>query len=229
MMKNFKLVSLPILLAFAVVLFYGTPSFAALGKIAGTVTDASTGEPLPGVNVQIEGTDMGAATNLDGQYTIINVPPGTYDVQFTYIGYATKVVTGVRASLDQTSTVNAQMSQTVIEGETVTVVATPPPVDKTMTATRVNFSDEVIDNVLPTNDLNDILQSSVTTIDMRGANKSGVGYLIDGVNVTDPFWATGGGTMAYSNVKHDDTPTGNSAGEVIFSRYLNCHPLNWAR
>ena len=49
---------------------------ATTGKIAGVVTDASTGEPLPGVNVMIQGTEWGAATSLDGHYFIINVPPG---------------------------------------------------------------------------------------------------------------------------------------------------------
>ncbi len=48
-------------------------SFAQTGKIAGTVTDASTGETIPGVNVAIEGTTQGAVTDADGFYTIINV------------------------------------------------------------------------------------------------------------------------------------------------------------
>lgn len=53
---------------------------ATTGKIAGVITDAKTGEALPGVNVVIEGTQMGAATNLKGEYFVINVPPGTYNL-----------------------------------------------------------------------------------------------------------------------------------------------------
>ena len=51
-------------------------SFAGVtGKIAGVVTDSRTGEPLPGVNVIINATLMGASTDQDGFYAILNVPP----------------------------------------------------------------------------------------------------------------------------------------------------------
>lgn len=51
-------------------------SFAGTsGKIAGHIRDADSKEPLPGVNVVIEGTMMGAATDLEGYYVILNVPP----------------------------------------------------------------------------------------------------------------------------------------------------------
>ena len=48
------------------------------GKISGTVKDASTNEPLPGCNILIEGTGLGAASNIDGEFFILNIPPGTY-------------------------------------------------------------------------------------------------------------------------------------------------------
>ncbi|WP_243663569.1 carboxypeptidase-like regulatory domain-containing protein [Rhodothermus marinus] len=58
-----------------------------MGRIAGVVTDAATGDPLPGVNVTIEGTTLGAASDIDGQYYILNVPPGRYTVRASMIGY----------------------------------------------------------------------------------------------------------------------------------------------
>ena len=51
------------------------------GKISGNVIDASTGEGLPFANVFINGTGMGAATDIDGHFTILNVPPGVYSVK----------------------------------------------------------------------------------------------------------------------------------------------------
>ncbi|MFC1569329.1 substrate-binding domain-containing protein [bacterium] len=48
------------------------------GKIAGTVTDKETGEPLPGANVVIEGTSLGAAADIEGQFSILHVPPQEY-------------------------------------------------------------------------------------------------------------------------------------------------------
>lgn len=50
------------------------------GKIAGTITDKATGEHLPGANIVVMGTALGAASDLNGQYTILRVPPGTYSV-----------------------------------------------------------------------------------------------------------------------------------------------------
>ncbi|MEL6614795.1 MAG: carboxypeptidase-like regulatory domain-containing protein, partial [Bacteroidota bacterium] len=59
---------------------------AQTGKIAGRVTDAATGETIPGVNVLIEGLARGAATNLDGEYVIIGVRPDVYTVVFSFVG-----------------------------------------------------------------------------------------------------------------------------------------------
>ncbi len=210
-LKNFKTLSI-IAMGIIVTLFFAASSYAGLGKIAGKITDEANGEPLPGAQVQILGTTMGAAADAQGQYFLLNVPPGTYTVKISMMGYATKEIQDVRAQLDVTTSLDVQLKTTVLEGETVSVVAERPIVDKTMTATRINFSPEVIDNVLPTNTLNQVLQTSVTAADMRGANKIGVGYLIDGVNVTDVLWPVGGGTNAYSNVKHDDTPVGTAVG-----------------
>jgi hypothetical protein len=56
---------------------YGIVVSGTTGKISGQVMDARTGEPLPGVNIVITQTAIGAATNLDGFYYIINIPPGT--------------------------------------------------------------------------------------------------------------------------------------------------------
>jgi hypothetical protein len=89
---------------------------------------------------------MGAAANAQGQYFILNVPPGTYTLRVSFMGYATKEVTEVRAQLDVTTTVDVTLKQTVIEGETVSIVAERPVVDKTMTATRVTFETQELDN-----------------------------------------------------------------------------------
>jgi len=214
-LKNLKMLSIVFSIGIITALLFSVPSFAGLGKIAGTVTDEATGAPLAGAQVQIVGTTMGAAANAQGQYFILNVPPGTYQLRVSFMGYATKVISDVVSQLDVTTTVDVKLKQTVIEGETISVVAKRPIVDKTMTATRINFTPDVVDHVLPANTLEEVLQTSVTVSEMRGANKVGVGYLIDGVNVTDVFWPAGGGGFAYTQVKHDDTPLGSSEG--VFS------------
>ena len=76
------------------------------GKVFGTIRDASTGEPLIGCNVILQGTSFGAATNLDGTYIIINIPPGKYTVTASMIGYAKSNVTDVIVRSDLTTTIN---------------------------------------------------------------------------------------------------------------------------
>jgi TonB-dependent receptor len=64
-------------------------SLGATGRIGGKITDASTGEPLPGANVRLEGTSLGASTDLDGKYLIPNVPAGSYTLKASYVGCKT--------------------------------------------------------------------------------------------------------------------------------------------
>lgn len=79
------------------------------GKIAGIVTDTKTGNALPEANVIIEGTTMGSATNLEGYYVILNVPPETYKLKASMMGYATHTVTEVRVYIDLTTIVHVKM------------------------------------------------------------------------------------------------------------------------
>lgn len=78
------------------VLFFSLPAgsleAAESGTVQGTVKDSQTGDPLPGANVLLLGTSMGGSTDLNGNFTIRNVPPGSYKLRMTYIGYNTKEV-----------------------------------------------------------------------------------------------------------------------------------------
>src|SRR5690606_27325974 len=61
------------------------------GKLVGRVTDQN-GEPLIGANVILDGTNMGAASDIEGYYSIINVRAGTYKIRFRFLGYKAQVV-----------------------------------------------------------------------------------------------------------------------------------------
>ena len=101
------------------------------GKIAGEVVDAKTGEPLRGVNVVISGTQIGAATDINGKYFILNIPPATYRLVATMMGYEEYIVKDVRVSVDRTTTINIRLSQTVLYlGESVVVVAEREAIQK---------------------------------------------------------------------------------------------------
>ena len=75
------------------------------GKVAGKVLDAQTGEPLVGVNVLLVGTTLGASSDIEGEYFILNIPPGTYAVKASAVGYGPVTVDAVRVTADQTTRV----------------------------------------------------------------------------------------------------------------------------
>lgn len=158
------------------------------GKIAGNVVDAETQEPLPGVNVIIEGTTMGASTDEDGFYVILNVPPGTYNLQAMYVGYKTVVVSGARVSVDLTTAIDIEMVETTLETtETITVVADRPVIRKDETSTRHFVSSEEIE-IQPINSFQEIAQNQAGVVGshFRGGRSTEVLILIDGIPVRDP-------------------------------------------
>ena len=78
------------------------------GKISGTVIDTETKEKLAGVNIIIEGTTIGTATDVNGQYVILQLPPGIYNVISNYIGYATVITKNVQVSTDLTTKLDCE-------------------------------------------------------------------------------------------------------------------------
>ena len=91
------------------------------GKITGTIKDSETNEALIGVNVIVQGTYSGAATDVDGAYYILNIKPGTYTLIIDMIGYKQVKMENVRISVNRTSNINVDLVPTVIQGETVVV------------------------------------------------------------------------------------------------------------
>ncbi|MGB9772580.1 MAG: TonB-dependent receptor [Bacteroidota bacterium] len=158
------------------------------GKIAGRVLDAQTGEALVGVSVVIEGTYMGAATDVEGYYYIANVPPGRYTVVFTMVGYQKTLVRNVDVRIDLTTTLDIRLRQSVVElGKEVLVEAQRPLVQKDLTSTAVTVSHEEI-KMMPVEEIQQVINLQAGVIDghFRGGRLGEVTYLIDGIPVTDP-------------------------------------------
>mgnify|MGYP001458557687 CR=1 FL=1 len=185
-MKQKKFISL--LLSF--IILYGF-SFHLLGQVSGKLTGTvkdNNGEPLVGANVIIEGITLGAATDFDGRYTILNVRAGTYTVKFGYLGYKSQRVEGVRISADQTKILDAVLVPEVIQGEEVVVVAKKPIVEFNQTSSVSSINKEDIKN-LPVQSLNEIVNLQAGVIDghFRGGRIGEVQYQVDGVSVINPY------------------------------------------
>jgi outer membrane receptor protein involved in Fe transport len=158
------------------------------GKIVGTVLDADNGEPIIGGNVLVVDTYRGATTNLDGEYFILNVPPGSYTVRVSYLGYQTLEMEGVVVSIDRTVTINAELQSEAIRAETVTMVAQRPVIRMDVTSTEVSVGSEEIE-AIPAENFGDVvsLQAGVVDGHFRGGRSSEVSYMVDGVVISDPY------------------------------------------
>lgn len=95
--------------------------WGANGRIEGKVTDATTGEPLFGANIFLEGTSIGAATNIDGKYLIANVPAGSYILKASYIGYETDTI---KIQLKEDERLEINISLQVVSVSTSEIVVT---------------------------------------------------------------------------------------------------------
>jgi outer membrane receptor protein involved in Fe transport len=157
------------------------------GKLVGRVTDES-GEPLIGANVILDGTTMGAATDLEGYYSIINVRAGTYKVRFRFLGFKARVVENIRVSADQTTNLDAVLELEIIVGEEVVVIAQKPLVEYNQTSSVSSVNKDDIKN-LPVQSLSEIVNLQAGVIDghFRGGRIGEVQYQVDGVTVNNPF------------------------------------------
>ncbi|HTX18284.1 MAG TPA: TonB-dependent receptor [Bacteroidota bacterium] len=161
------------------------------GKIAGTVVDAQTKERSVGVNVVIVGTTLGAASDLNGEYFIINIPPGTYKVRASAIGYAPQTVDDVVVSADRTTQIDFSIVGQGVEMKVQEVIAVRPLVQKDLTSTTATVTSDQI-AALPVEDVTDAvnLQAGVVDGHFRGGRTNEVKYLIDGMSVNDVFSGT---------------------------------------
>ena len=142
MKERFKLI---VFMAFvALCIFSATHLIAGTtGKIRGIVTEAATGEPLPGANVFLQGTLLGGATDTDGLFIILLVPPGRYTVEASMIGYKSEVQDNVHVESDRTITLNFAIEESILEGESVVVIATRDLVKLDVSASETNISKEI--------------------------------------------------------------------------------------
>ncbi|MDR3628392.1 MAG: TonB-dependent receptor [Ignavibacteriaceae bacterium] len=194
-----------------IIILIGGQLFAGTtGKIAGHVTDSQTGEPLIGANIIIEGTTTGAAADLNGDYYIINVPPGIYKLRVSMVGYSNQEIEKVRVQVDLTSTINVKLTSADINLNKAVVVTAKRDIQTDLTSSERSVqADQILS--LPARDLTSILtlESGITKdasggIHIRGGRSNEVSYMIDGVQVMNPLNRSNGISIddqSYEEVK----------------------------
>ncbi|MCK5331976.1 MAG: TonB-dependent receptor, partial [Candidatus Marinimicrobia bacterium] len=201
MREKFFITTIAILLP---VMLFG----ASTGKVTGVVKDTETGSPLPGANIMLEGTIYGTATDMNGVYMILNIPPGTYDLSARMIGYKKMVVKNVRVSVDLTTRQDFILDTEVLQGEEVIVEATRPLIKQDVTASRTIQSGEEI-NAMPVDNYEGAMTTVAGavvedgTVHFRGGRTSEIVYLLDNMSMSDPL--SGNNDTEVSNFAIEET------------------------
>ena len=156
------------------------------GKISGFVSDKEKGDALPGANIYIANSAYGTASDGEGRFTIINIPPGKYSLKVDMIGYKSVQLDELVVSVNRTTSLDIEMETTVIEGEVVTVEVSRLAQKKDQTGTIKNISSEEID-ALPVENIGSVInmQAGVVNGHFRGGRNPEVPYMIDGFQVDE--------------------------------------------
>lgn len=185
---------------------------SGVGKLAGKVIDASTKEPLIGANVVIVGSELGAATNVDGKYFVLNIVPGTYEVKVSFVGYSPKVIKNVRVVAGITYELNVELQTGVALNEIVITGEKKFFEEKSTNSTKVIDANEI--SRLPVKGVEKLasLQAGVVmadgsggasgnaTINVRGGRSNEVLYIVDGVAQNDLYGGGNGAQLSNSAI-----------------------------
>ncbi len=198
--------------------------FGQRGKISGVVTDNSTNETLVGVNVVLVGTSMGATTDADGKYVILNVLPGTYSLAASYIGYGKTTYSNVEVNIDRTTEINFKLKDETVQMEQVVIVAEKPKIVKDQTSSSTTIDDIQLKSA-PIEGLRGALDLTASfsknekgDYSVRGSGTYEVKFQINGVdqqttNTSIPGY--GGADKANNSWKYDVNPLGVQQIQLI--------------
>jgi len=170
------------------------------GKIVGIVMEKDTGKPLPGANIVLVGTMLGAMTDADGYYFILNVPSGTYSLKVSYIGYSLVTVKSVEVIQDLVTEIDVEMESQVINMGEVVVVAERPLIHKEVSSSTRTLSSEEFENLI-IESVGAVVNTSAGVASgsyIRGSRWTEVNYMVDGLSLTNPIT---GGMITEINMK----------------------------
>lgn len=195
-----------------------TSAHSQSGKISGYVKDQTTNEALIGVNVVVEGTKLGATTNVDGFYAILNVPPGKYSIRGSMVGYTAKTISNLDVNINLTTEANFTLSDESITTQEVVIVAQTPVVQKDISANVINLSVQDMENLPVTSVASVIgLQAGVTLGSegpiIRGGDASQTAFVVNGITMRDERNNTPYTGISFTNIEEVQVQTGGFSAE----------------
>ncbi|MFK7846091.1 MAG: TonB-dependent receptor [Rhodothermales bacterium] len=180
------------------------------GKLSGRVTDGSTGDGLPGANVILQGTNIGATTDLDGNYVIIGIPVGTYAVQTSFVGFSGELVQGVEINAGYTREINFELLPGIELDEVVVEYEQPLIQKDAIGVPKIVTAEDIVN--LPVRGAADVakIQAGVVSqegsdnINVRGGRSGEVAYFVDGIK-----FGSGGVNIPQSAIEQQEMQLGN--------------------
>jgi outer membrane receptor protein involved in Fe transport len=212
-MKRLKRVLTPILL---LAIVSSSPLWSGTtGKIAGTITDKANGDLLPGANVTVAGTSLGATADISGHYTILEIPPGVHSVKISCVGYRGTTVNDIRVYIDQTARIDVALEPQAVEVSEITILAERPLVKPDVATSTVAISgndiaDLPVNNIVSAIGLQAGIRENVSGrpsaaapsfvnqsytrgavsvqggLSMRGGGGENILFMVDGITMRDP-------------------------------------------
>jgi outer membrane receptor protein involved in Fe transport len=180
-----------------IAMFTASTVFAGTtGKLRGKVVNKKTKEAIPSVPVQIAGTTMGALTDANGEYMIINVPPMMYSIVVKAVGFIQVTAEQVEVTVDHTTVQDFTIEETAIEVTGYTVTAQRDLLKISETQNVRQLTAESIKN-MPVTTVQELLSIQVGVvkrggqIHFRGGRSNEVTYVVDGVSIKDPLGGLG--------------------------------------
>lgn len=164
------------------------------GKICGSVIDSSDESLMASANIVVVNTSMGAASDIEGYYVVLNVPPGTYSLRASFIGYKPMVVEDIQVSGGLTTQVDFRLDESPVEMDEVVIKASRPLIVKDLTSSQVIFSGLEVDEILPVDTYPQVLSLNPGySVDIRGPHVRGgrsseISYHLDGFSIKDPIF-----------------------------------------
>lgn len=210
----------PSYLAILLLISYISVQAQSTGKIEGLVTDKTTGAPLEGAQVHVEGTGLGNISGPGGKFFVLNVPPGLREVTFSFTGYSPVRVEGIRIQAGHTATVNTVLETQVFELEAIVFEAeTEPLIPRDNVQTKQRLPND-FSSSMPVNNVDDalglkagVVQDPGGKFSIRGGRVGEEAVYVDGILVK----AYGEQAYASDRISSDNTPLviGKNAVEEV--------------
>ena len=207
------------------------------GKVSGVIKDLETGEALIGCNVVIVGTMMGASTDPEGAFFIINVPPGKYEIEASILGYQKVRQRDVVVNSGKTTTAKFELKSSALIQQEVIVQATRPDVQPEKTSTSTVIRPEDVESLAGMRDISDVIGLAADVADghFRGGRANEEYYMLQGMGIVNPYDASAAFRPMLSAVEEVEVITsgfgaqyGNAQSGVVNITMKEGKPSKWS-